>query len=119
VPIYEYACPDCGHEFETMQKVSEPRLTDCPSCQSHHLKKKVSATSFTLKGSGWYKDHYGLKQSGGDSSTSDSGGGDSGGGGGDSGGDSGAGGGDGGGDSASGASSTPAPAASSGSGGSE
>jgi len=70
VPIYEYACPDCGHEFETIQKVSEPRLTDCPSCDGHQLKKKVSATNFALKGSGWYKDHYGLKSSSGASSES-------------------------------------------------
>ena len=70
MPIYEYACPECGHEFETMQKVSEPRLTDCPSCDGQKLKKKVSATSFTLKGSGWYKDHYGLKSSSGSSSES-------------------------------------------------
>ncbi len=65
MPIYEYACPDCGHEFETMQKVSAPRLTDCPECEGEQLRKKVSATSFSLKGSGWYKDHYGLKPSGG------------------------------------------------------
>ncbi len=73
MPIYEYACPECGHEFETMQKVSEQRLTDCPSCDGHKLKKKVSATSFSLKGSGWYKDHYGLKSSSGSSSESSSG----------------------------------------------
>jgi putative FmdB family regulatory protein len=72
VPIYEYVCPDCGHEFETIQKVSEPKLTDCPSCPGEKLRKKVSLSSFSLKGSGWYKDHYGLKDT---SSAKDSGGG--------------------------------------------
>ncbi len=93
MPIYEYACPDCGHEFEQLRKVSDPRLTDCPSCAGDQLRKKVSATSFTLKGSGWYKDHYGLKSSSGsdgDGGGKDAGGSkDAGGGGDSSGGDSG------------------------------
>jgi len=61
MPIYEYACPDCGHQFENIQKISDPLLTDCPECGADNLRKLVSATSFHLKGSGWYKDHYGLK----------------------------------------------------------
>jgi|GEM_PF-287390 len=63
MPIYEYQCPDCGHRFEKLQKVSEGPVTLCPSCGEEHVKKLVSATSFILKGSGWYKDHYGLKSS--------------------------------------------------------
>lgn len=77
MPIYEYTCPDCGNEFETIQKVSEPRLTDCPSCERTNLRKKVSATNFALKGSGWYKDHYGLKPGGSSDSGGPSGGGSS------------------------------------------
>jgi len=61
MPIYEYACPDCGHQFEHIQKFSDPLLSECPECGVERLKKLVSATSFHLKGSGWYKDHYGLK----------------------------------------------------------
>ncbi len=61
MPIYEYACPDCEHQFENIQKFSDPLLTECPKCGVDKLKKLVSATSFHLKGSGWYKDHYGLK----------------------------------------------------------
>ncbi|MEE2750767.1 MAG: zinc ribbon domain-containing protein [Myxococcota bacterium] len=76
MPIYEYACPDCEHQFENIQKFSDPLLTDCPECGADKLKKLVSATSFHLKGSGWYKDHYGLKSST-DVSESSSGGGGS------------------------------------------
>ncbi|MCB9761580.1 MAG: zinc ribbon domain-containing protein [Alphaproteobacteria bacterium] len=61
MPIYEYRCPDCGHEFEQMRKISDPPLTDCPSCGGAQVRKLISRTSFTLKGSGWYSDHYGLK----------------------------------------------------------
>ena len=55
VPIYEYACRTCEHEFETLQKLSEPPLVDCPECGEAELRKKVSAVRFRLKGGGWYE----------------------------------------------------------------
>lgn len=61
MPIYEYACPDCGHTFDEIQKFSDPPITDCPKCKKASVKKKVSLTSFSLQGAGWYKDGYGLK----------------------------------------------------------
>lgn len=73
MPIYEYRCPDCGHEFERLQSYKDPAVTDCPSCGAGQVKKLISKTSFALKGGGWYKDHYGLK-SGGGAKSSDSGG---------------------------------------------
>lgn len=54
MPIYEYACDGCGHEFETLQKMSEAPLTDCPSCNAPRLRRLVSAAGFQLKGTGWY-----------------------------------------------------------------
>ena len=75
MPIYEYICPDCQHEFEQIQKISDAPLSHCGECGGGHLKKKVSATSFHLKGSGWYRDHYGLKpESGKSTGESESGG---------------------------------------------
>jgi predicted nucleic acid-binding Zn ribbon protein len=50
-----------------MQKFSDDPIKVCPTCQAANVKKLVSATSFVLKGGGWYKDHYGLKSGGGDS----------------------------------------------------
>jgi putative FmdB family regulatory protein len=61
VPIYEYRCPDCGHEFEQLQRMSDAPITSCPECSGDQVKKLISRTSFVLKGGGWYKDHYGLK----------------------------------------------------------
>ena len=55
MPIYEYACRSCGHQFETIQKATEPVLTDCPACGEASLKKLLSAPVFRLKGSGWYE----------------------------------------------------------------
>ena len=54
MPIYEYRCSACGQEHEVLQKVSEPPLTDCPSCGKSALQKMVTAAGFQLKGSGWY-----------------------------------------------------------------
>ena len=55
MPIYEYVCNDCGHEFEKLQKMSEAPLRDCPACDEESLKKKISAPGFRLSGSGWYE----------------------------------------------------------------
>ena len=55
MPIYEYRCESCGHEFEKMQKLADAPLTDCPACGRPTLKKLISAAGFRLKGSGWYE----------------------------------------------------------------
>ena len=54
MPIYEYVCSSCSHELEALQKFSDPALTQCPSCGTDKLTKKISAAGFQLKGSGWY-----------------------------------------------------------------
>jgi putative FmdB family regulatory protein len=54
MPIYEYACPDCGHQGEHMQKLADAPLSVCPSCGQANYSKKISAAGFALKGSGWY-----------------------------------------------------------------
>ena len=54
MPIYEYRCGTCGYENEYLQKVSDPRLTDCPECGKPTFDKLVSAAGFQLKGNGWY-----------------------------------------------------------------
>lgn len=57
MPIYEYQCqaPKCGRTFEVMQKMSDDPIDTCPACQGKNVKKLMSATSFVLKGSGWYQ----------------------------------------------------------------
>ncbi|MEZ5605031.1 MAG: zinc ribbon domain-containing protein [Burkholderiaceae bacterium] len=40
MPIYEYACRQCGHQFETLVRSgSQP---ECPNCQSSELDKQLS-----------------------------------------------------------------------------
>ncbi|MEZ5558912.1 MAG: zinc ribbon domain-containing protein [Pseudomonadales bacterium] len=55
MPIYEYQCQKCGHEFEAIQKVSDEPLRQCPACSEEALRKKISAAGFRLKGGGWYE----------------------------------------------------------------
>ncbi|PID49091.1 MAG: FmdB family transcriptional regulator [Proteobacteria bacterium] len=55
MPIYAYQCKACGHELETLQKISDAPLTDCPACQQSALSKKVTAAAFRLGGGGWYE----------------------------------------------------------------
>ncbi|KZS22386.1 hypothetical protein BMY_0206 [Wohlfahrtiimonas chitiniclastica] len=55
MPIYQYKCDNCGHEFEALQKISADPLTECPECKAPRLAKQVTAPNFRLKGSGWYE----------------------------------------------------------------
>jgi putative FmdB family regulatory protein len=55
MPIYEYQCQSCGHEYEALQKLSDAPLTECPACKQPSLAKKISAAGFRLKGGGWYE----------------------------------------------------------------
>ncbi len=40
MPIFEYACRKCGHEFETL--VRSDSVPGCPGCSSTELEKKLS-----------------------------------------------------------------------------
>lgn len=55
MPIYEYACSNCDHRLDALQKISDPPLVDCPACGRPGLKRLLSAPSFRLKGKGWYE----------------------------------------------------------------
>jgi putative FmdB family regulatory protein len=57
VPIYEYECRECGHEFEELMRHTDPDPA-CPACGQVEVQKLISHTSFQLKGSGWYATDY-------------------------------------------------------------
>ncbi len=81
MPIYEFVCEQCGHEFESFQRLSDPLPEQCPSCAGGPVIKKISAAGFRLKGGGWYETDFkgGAKKnvSGGDSKGADASGSDS------------------------------------------
>src|SRR5215210_4198423 len=61
MPIYEYQCKKCNAHVEAMQKMTDKPLTRCRKCGGR-LEKQWSATSFQLKGSGWYVTDYAGKK---------------------------------------------------------
>jgi putative FmdB family regulatory protein len=60
MPIYEYECEGCGAVFEVLQKNGDPAPVP-HSCGSSNVKKRLSNTSFVLKGTGWYATDYASK----------------------------------------------------------
>lgn len=54
MPIYAYKCSACGFAKDVLQKISDPVLTDCPTCGAASFSKQLTAAGFQLKGSGWY-----------------------------------------------------------------
>ncbi len=57
MPLYEYECASCQKIHEVIQKFSDEPLTQCPDC-SAPVSKRMSMTSFSLKGTGWYTTDY-------------------------------------------------------------
>ena len=41
MPIYEYVCQGCGHQFEFLVLPSSPKAK-CPSCKSKKLQQQIS-----------------------------------------------------------------------------
>jgi len=55
MPIYAFQCAECGHNFDRLQKMSDPDPEVCPSCGAPAVKRQVTAPSFRLAGGGWYE----------------------------------------------------------------
>ncbi len=54
MPTYQYACPDCGTDFERVQKFADDPIKKCPKCGKRHVYRVVSKVAVSFKGSGWY-----------------------------------------------------------------
>jgi len=78
VPTYEYTCASCDTKHDIVQKMTDPTLTDCPSCGQPTLRKVFGGVGVVFKGSGFYRtdSRSGDKksESGGSSGSSGSGG---------------------------------------------
>lgn len=62
MPIYEYRCDQCGHEFEEMRRITDETLPPCHKCASGATHRLISRSAFHLKGTGWYVTDYGGKK---------------------------------------------------------
>jgi putative FmdB family regulatory protein len=67
MPLYEYKCKKCGHQFEKIQKYSDRMVRKCPDCGGV-VEQMISAPAVQFKGTGWYVTDY-PKKSGGQSSS--------------------------------------------------
>jgi putative FmdB family regulatory protein len=54
VPTYQYACTECGGQFEAVQKFSDDPLTVHDACGGR-LRKVFSPVGIVFKGSGFYR----------------------------------------------------------------
>jgi putative FmdB family regulatory protein len=61
MPLYEYRCEACGHQFEIIQKFSDEPIAVCPKCGSGPVAKLLSSPAFQFKGTGWYITDYARK----------------------------------------------------------
>jgi putative FmdB family regulatory protein len=58
MPIYEFACSQCGTVFELMRKIGDRTEVACVQCASTQTQQQISLTAFQLRGSGWAHDGY-------------------------------------------------------------
>ncbi len=49
MPIFEYVCKECQHEFEAL--VYGREKASCPKCESRKLEPKLSVFAVSAKGS--------------------------------------------------------------------
>lgn len=61
MPLYEYRCESCEHQFEVIQKFSDPHVSVCPTCGGGPVVKLISSPAFTFKGTGFYITDYARK----------------------------------------------------------
>ena len=64
MPLYEYRCESCEHQFEVIQKFSDPHVSVCPKCGNGPVVKLISSPAFTFKGTGFYITDYARKDQG-------------------------------------------------------
>ena len=56
MPIYAFACNNCGHLFDKLQKLSDPDPDACPACGANGtVHRRLTAPQFRLAGGGWYE----------------------------------------------------------------
>ena len=54
MPIYDYRCDHCGHNFSAVQSFKDEPLERCPNC-GKRPRRLIVPPAIVFKGSGWYK----------------------------------------------------------------
>lgn len=50
MPLFEYACKECAHQFEALVRSSE--TPECPACHATALERKLSVFAAHTNGNG-------------------------------------------------------------------
>ena len=53
MPIYEYRCQSCAHEYEKREGYDAPARQKCPKCR-RSARRVIQAAPIVFKGSGFY-----------------------------------------------------------------
>ena len=63
MPIYEYRCNECGHQFEVSQRMSDEPVRECEVCGAE-VTKMLFAPAIHFKGTGFHNTDYGTRRRG-------------------------------------------------------
>jgi putative FmdB family regulatory protein len=58
MPTYEYRCPECGANFEKVQRMSDDPVAECPECSAVAQRRLSGGAGLLSKGSGFYITDY-------------------------------------------------------------
>jgi putative FmdB family regulatory protein len=58
MPTYHYICPNCGHSYDKMQKISDETPAECPECRTPGERQISGGAGLVFKGSGFYITDY-------------------------------------------------------------
>lgn len=70
MPTYDYCCPQCGHAYEALQKISDRTRAKCPRCGTRGERRITGGAGIHFKGSGFYVTDY--KRAGGEKPAAES-----------------------------------------------
>lgn len=58
MPTYQYRCPECEHEFEEFQSITDDAIETCPACKGKTHRVISGGAGFLFKGTGFYITDY-------------------------------------------------------------
>jgi putative FmdB family regulatory protein len=63
MPVYEFECEQCGKITVARLPISsKQQVVKCDYCSEVKAKRIISASTFVLKGGGWFADNYNKKE---------------------------------------------------------
>ena len=59
MPTYGYRCPECAHEYEAFQRITDTTRARCPKCRTPGERQITGGAGIHFKGPGFYITDYG------------------------------------------------------------